>query len=239
MQLPSIDTRVSIPIRRFGINRLGRDLVVGDVHGNFRALRSLLQQLRFNPEADRLFCVGDLIDRGPESTEILEWLCPNPWFHSVRGNHEQMVLTVMAGTLAAEIHKKYGGAWFHDLAVEQRLHIARAFSDLPLVIELETESGVVGIIHADCPVDDWRELAACLDGDSEQWAMDTCLWSRERYSRRYGAPVRGVKAVVHGHTVVPHWEQLGNVLFIDTGAGFEGGSLTIIDAATLQPARTT
>lgn len=222
-------------IRSISRNRLGRDFIVGDVHGMFSALRLHLDQVGFNPATDRLFGVGDLIDRGPESIDALEWLV-KPWFYCVRGNHEQMVLAVMAGALPAEKHIAYGGAWFHDLPTDRRQDFARAFNDLPLVIELETNAGIVGIIHANCPVDDWRELSAYLHGN-QKWAMDTCLWSSERHRRVYGVPVRNVWAVVHGHTIVPHCEQLGNALFIDTGAGFHGGRLTIIDAATLQPAR--
>jgi serine/threonine protein phosphatase 1 len=225
----------SILIQRFAQNRLGRDFIVGDVHGMFSALEDLLDAAGFDPAADRLFCAGDLVDRGPESTKVLEWLV-QPWFYSVRGNHEQMVLAAMAGTLAPEKHIKWGGAWFHGLPAEKRTDFALAFDELPLVIELETQAGLVGIIHADCPVDDWRCLADYLNGSQKASAMDICLWSSERYRRRYHVWVRGVRAVVHGHTVVPRKEQLGNVLFIDTGAVFEGGKFTMIDAATLEPA---
>ena len=49
----------------------GRDLVVGDVHGCFRTLDGALCELRFDTDSDRLFGVGDLVDRGPHSAEAL------------------------------------------------------------------------------------------------------------------------------------------------------------------------
>ena len=55
-------------------NPCGRDLVVGDVHGCFRTLDRALTELRFDTDSDRLFGVGDLVDRGPHSAEALVWL---------------------------------------------------------------------------------------------------------------------------------------------------------------------
>ena len=52
----------------------GRDWVVGDVHGCFTTLREALLAIDFEHGRDRLFSVGDLIDRGPNSIEALEWL---------------------------------------------------------------------------------------------------------------------------------------------------------------------
>ena len=51
-----------------------RDLVVGDVHGCFRTLDRALTELRFDTDSDRLFGVGDLVDRGPHSAVALMWL---------------------------------------------------------------------------------------------------------------------------------------------------------------------
>ena len=44
------------------------------VHGCFRTLARALAELDFDPERDRLFGVGDLVNRGPHSVEALEWL---------------------------------------------------------------------------------------------------------------------------------------------------------------------
>ena len=60
--------------RAFARNERGRDFVVGDIHGMFSALENFLEELSFDPGRDRLFSVGDLIDRGPESDPVLQWL---------------------------------------------------------------------------------------------------------------------------------------------------------------------
>ena len=51
-------------VKRFAANTAGRDFAVGDIHGHFTRLQSALDKAGFEPSVDRLFSVGDLIDRG-------------------------------------------------------------------------------------------------------------------------------------------------------------------------------
>ena len=55
-------------------NETGRDFVVGDVHGMFDSVETALAKVDFHPERDRLFSVGDLIDRGPQSKDVVRFL---------------------------------------------------------------------------------------------------------------------------------------------------------------------
>ena len=70
----------------------GHDFVVGDVHGEFPTLETLLSRVGFAPQHDRLFALGDLVDRGPRSVDALAWMESGRIAMSVRGNHEQMLL---------------------------------------------------------------------------------------------------------------------------------------------------
>jgi len=97
-------------VRRFTRNTAGRDLVVGDVHGCFGKLQAALDAVGFNPGAgDRLFSVGDLVDRGPASAEVLDWLA-HPWFAAVAGNHEAMALDYTSGLCDVGLYAANGGA---------------------------------------------------------------------------------------------------------------------------------
>lgn len=80
-------------------NMAGKMVITGDIHGRLRTLQHLFSTLSPN---DRLYIVGDLIDRGPDSKKILLLLndmtnhpekYPNhPKVYTVRGNHEHEAL---------------------------------------------------------------------------------------------------------------------------------------------------
>jgi len=57
-----------LKIQYLFINKKGRDFVCGDIHGCFDQLEEKLSQVNFDKSTDRLFCVGDLIDRGHDAT---------------------------------------------------------------------------------------------------------------------------------------------------------------------------
>ncbi len=68
---------------------------VGDIQGCFKALQCLLKQVKFKPETDQLWLVGDLVNRGPESLQTLRFI------HSlgegakvVLGNHDLHLLAL-------------------------------------------------------------------------------------------------------------------------------------------------
>lgn len=56
--------KINKKIETFGVNTIGIDYVLGDIHGRFDLVYENLNNVGFNVETDRLFCVGDLIDRG-------------------------------------------------------------------------------------------------------------------------------------------------------------------------------
>ena len=220
----------------FRRNELGRDYAVGDIHGCFSDLARSLEAIGFDPSVDRLFSVGDLVDRGPESGQVLQWL-DKPWFHSICGNHDFMAWRSALGIPYREVdHLAHGGAWLQELSGAERSQLGRRLRALPLALEVETSLGPVGLVHADCPFDDWREMqAVSWPGIDPTGAIARCcLWSIERYQRQYSSPVRNVRAVVHGHMVVRYVKTLGNVFFIDTGGWKPGGCFSFLELGALQ-----
>jgi serine/threonine protein phosphatase 1 len=65
-----------------------RTLVMGDIHGAYRALQQCLARCRFDPSADRLIQLGDVVDRGPQTYECVEYLRSLPNMIALRGNHD-------------------------------------------------------------------------------------------------------------------------------------------------------
>ena len=72
---------------------------IGDLHGCFATLKRLLAHIRFSPRQDRLWLVGDLVNRGPRSLAVLRWaatLDPDRLV-VVLGNHDLHLLGRAAG----------------------------------------------------------------------------------------------------------------------------------------------
>ncbi len=68
-----------------------RRLVVGDIHGNLPALHSVLEKANYT-FADRLYFLGDYIDRKPYSKEVVEFIIQLPKKICLRGNHDQFLI---------------------------------------------------------------------------------------------------------------------------------------------------
>lgn len=220
-------------LKRFELNTKGRDYVVGDIHGSFSKLKEALEKINFDQEVDRLFCCGDLVDRGPNSEDVYKWL-EKPWFHSVRGNHDQMAIdAVRHGYRDLHLHLINGGQWLYGLPhVEQQCY-AVVLEELPLAIEVLTSKGLVGIVHAEVPYSDWNELKVLLSSPIDESDFEslnkiqTMLWARNKIKMNDTKEIKGLYNLYVGHTVVDKPQQLGNVTYIDTGAVF-GGPFSII-----------
>lgn len=77
---------------------------VGDIQGCYHAFQALLARIDFNPATDELWLVGDLINRGSGSLEVLRWCYTHQTsLKIVLGNHDLHALVVAAGF--AKVHK--------------------------------------------------------------------------------------------------------------------------------------
>jgi bis(5'-nucleosyl)-tetraphosphatase (symmetrical) len=75
---------------------------IGDIQGCFHALQALLARIAFNPKVDELWLVGDLINRGNGSLEVLRWCYEyQDSLKIVLGNHDLHALAVAAGFVRA------------------------------------------------------------------------------------------------------------------------------------------
>ena len=177
--------------RVMAANVTGRDFVIGDLHGCLLLLRLLMIHVGFNPNTDRLFSVGDLVDRGSDSLGCLR-LLGEPWFHCVQGNHEQMMAEWFTEPNGDSYWMHNGGGWVNAhrgrAEFDEVRVLAEAASRLPAMITVETApGGRFHVIHA--------ELCAStpiLDGDFDdplrlhdltmaptQWGREVVYWGRD------------------------------------------------------------
>lgn len=219
-------------LQRVARNERGRDFAVGDIHGHFRRLEQALALIGFDASRDRLFSVGDLVDRGPDSEEALAWL-QRPWFFAVQGNHEALAVAHVQGQwLDVELYRANGGAWFLDSPAAEQSRYVEQFARLPLALEIDTLAGPVGVLHADCPSPSWQAWCDQLAVGPVKAAQDICQWSRRRLQQNDPTPVAGLRALIVGHTPGPSVRVLGNVWHIDTG-GWLNGHFSFLELATL------
>ena len=212
----------------FGVNDEGRDLVVGDVHGCFRTLERGLAALDFHPGHDRLFSVGDLVERGPHSDEAIEWI-EKRFAGVTRGNHEQGALGWLKDRLSGSGDRPYG--WLRAIAPETYPRWCIALNRLPFATTIETSHGAVGIVHAESPDPSWNRAIELLERRLELGATLFGLSGSRVAVRRYRRrPVEGLRALVHGHAPVRDVECTSNRWNIDTGAGIPSlNRLTVLE----------
>lgn len=217
---------------RLPVNTLGRDFVVGDVHGQIEMLDRLLRAVRFNADKDRLIALGDLIDRGSGSQALLERVRDEPWFYSVRGNHEAMMQWAAKDRYGAMIWSRNGNEWSHALSEPVFQDLATIIEGMPLAIELPLPNGwVIGLVHAEVkPGHAWSELRDLTLEPSDIWddaattLAASALWGRRRIHavtrmirdpfamqtdagtrarcREALVPVAGIAQVISGHTIL-------------------------------------
>ena len=251
------------------VNARGRDFCIGDLHGCLQMLQSLLEAVRFDPLCDRIFSVGDLIHRGPNSAACL-CLAEQPWFFPVLGNHEVMQISAYAGECWVEDSKLETGLEY--LADADPKAIAREheryqhiLSRLPLALETELPDGrKVGVVHAGLPSPyNWADVRALYRRHSNletqrQTLQAQLLWDRQTAAAAIAAagvldshqpglsieerrrlalsawPVVGIDMLLSGHTQMPNGFPLwaGKRVFLDTGAGWADGLLSIMNLST-------
>ena len=215
-------------------NNKGRDFVCGDIHGCFELLEEKLLDVNFDTHRDRLFSVGDIIDRGPDSSKALFYLNQN-WFYCIRGNHEQMFLdwckedTPVFRADAFRFHMHNGGLWVADylgVHIQQlsddilddapitekypALNLwIKALSVLPYAMEIKSSHKKIGIVHAEIPREvSWSSLEAELNKPRVLYSL---LYSRKYVHslrpRKYN--IADINEIYAGHTIVDTPRQIG------------------------------
>jgi serine/threonine protein phosphatase 1 len=229
----------SAPARE-GLPEGVRIYAVGDIHGRVDLLRRILTMIA--ADLDKNPCrsvvevfLGDYIDRGPSSREVIATLLSHPPVggerHCLRGNHEQAMLDFLQEPGVLVDWSRFGG--FETLlsygltprlpvsrndAMQLRDALAAALPQSHLgflrATELSHARGGYFFVHAGI------KPGLSLEAQSE----DDLLWIREPFlfsQRDHG------KIIVHGHTPNEEPEVMGNRINIDTGA-FLTGRLTCL-----------
>ncbi|MCC5622424.1 metallophosphoesterase family protein [Nostoc sp. CHAB 5715] len=167
-----------------------RRIVIGDVHGHYEGLMTLLEAIAPTSD-DQIYFLGDLIDRGPHSSQVVNFVKRHN-YSCLLGNHEQMLLNILTNhrtsspTMQAWLYS--GGqatvASYHEASIPDD-HLDW-FKSLPTYLDL----GDIWLTHAG--VDPSKSVA-------EQTADQLC-WIREEF-HSIEKPYFPDKLIIIGHTI--------------------------------------
>lgn len=167
-----------------------RQIVIGDVHGHYDGLCKLIDYCRIDPD-DRIYFLGDVIDRGPKSAEVVKWI-RDRGYPCLMGNHEVMLLAAYNEGELDEIALRHwlpsGGDTTLASYGEEGVPPGDLewFASLPSYLDL----GDIFLVHAG--VDPFRTLA--------QQTNEQFCWIREKFLSNQFAYFPD-KTIVTGHTI--------------------------------------
>jgi serine/threonine protein phosphatase 1 len=124
-----------------------RRIIIGDIHGHYDALISLLEAIAPTSD-DRLYFLGDLIDRGPQSAKVVDFVFKNN-YKCLLGNHEQMLLDALGN---GQIVNNLLQAWLYSggyaTLVSYNNNIPQDHLDWMKTLPTYLDLGDIWLVHA-------------------------------------------------------------------------------------------
>jgi len=192
------------------LNNGGNVWVIGDVHGHADTLVALLESLNLD-SMDRVVLLGDLIDRGPKSCEVIRIARESPRIFSVLGNHEEMMLLSFDADNIETMTSQQSG-WYYvggRATAQSYIDEFRRPDGGIYRFELRQRAGKdlawLDAIPHHIVLDDFRLVHAGYspwDGDLDLQSTDTLLWVRGEFHNAI-TPVDENRTVVFGHSTMP------------------------------------
>lgn len=222
---------------------MSRTLVIGDIHGSYKALVQILERAAIT-QADRLIFLGDYVDGWGQSPEVIDFLIGFKASHDcifMRGNHDDLLLSWLKTGEYTEEWFTHGG----QLTTEKYSNVPEDKKQVHILFLESLE---------DYYLDDHNRLFihagfTNLNGVKHEYFTRMFYWERTLWETAlaldknmghnhplYPKRFTLYKEIFIGHTPVTRIGetvpvQMANVWNIDTGAAFRG-PLTIMDANT-------
>lgn len=207
-----------------------RYFIIGDIHGHLSKLKKIISLIQKDmKESDSFIFLGDYIDRGPASFEVIEYLIALSEKYKITfltGNHEDMFMRFLTKGDNYSNYIRNGGGYtiksyienLKDFFIPESHKIF--FRNLKLYYENEEFIAVHAGLNPNVP-------------DIKQQKKSDIIWIREDF---YRFPQKWQKTVIFGHTPTPYinnsdsvyFDETRNIIGLDTNAMSDGYPLSCL-----------
>ncbi len=207
---------------------MSKTFAIGDIHGTFDRLQNLMQKIPIDYDNDTLVFIGDYIDRGPGSVEVVDYLLDLksrvPGTIVLKGNHEDMLQKYLDGTdrftYLLNGGQKTLDSYLSKNAQPDSFPIPADHMDFFKSLRLYYETASHIFVHAGLRP---KVPLASQDTEDMLWIRDKFIYSKYNFG----------KPVVFGHTPLEKPLVESNKIGIDTGAVY-GNALTCVQLPDMQ-----
>ena len=164
-----------------------KTLIIGDIHGCFSELQELLDKAGVADD-DRVIALGDIVDRGPDSVQVLDFFSNYPSRLSLMGNHERKHIRGARHEVRLALSQIISRGEFgadYPQALER-------MGRFPLFLDLPEAVLVHGYLEPGVPLEQQRDTVLCgtMSGDH---------YLRNQYEQPWFTMYDGEKPVIVGH----------------------------------------
>ncbi len=212
----------------FYITIVKRRIVIGDIHGCFNTLKTLIERKIILSSEDHLYFVGDFIDRGPKTRDVIEYLIQlkrqGYYLFPVRGNHEAMLLNALQDESNMRLWYA-NGAEETIRSFEIPEHLLNKYECLKFIPDHFIQ--FINSFPYYYSLEDYIIVHAGINFSADDIFIDhhAMLWTR---NMTYQGEKISYKTIVHGHTPTPLTKLKfdiinpeNKILNIDTGCVYK------------------
>lgn len=214
--------------------------LTSDIHGDVHHFKRALKMINFNPSVDKMFVLGDVLDRGKDGIELLRYVkkgVEEGYMFMIKGNHELFAQMYLDGVLDSGTWYSWGGKeTIRDLdrmKPQEAEDIKKWIAELPHYILLDWEGEEIVLTHSglaeECMVetDDKVDVIASIENAVESDEFNYLVSTDLHYFA--SSIVRKLDHfMIVGHVPVMRINEDGSnriyhhekYMCIDTGAGF-------------------
>jgi len=162
-------------------------LVIGDIHGCYVELQDLLDKAGLGDDA-LILSVGDFVDRGPETPQVLDFFHTHPNAHALMGNHERKHVRAARGEIQLSLSQRISKIQLAD----RYSNAVEWMGALPLYSQMEEALIVHGFFEPNVPLEAQHPSVLC-------GTLGGAKILHERYNRPWYELYEGDQPIIVGH----------------------------------------